>query len=186
MDARRRRLLACYNPRVAGAKHSEGLSFISHTCCGGVVVDELKEDCRIVLIEVDKGRHPQWLLPKGHVHSGEPYEDAARREVSEETGIPEDTLEVLAYLGKIDYSFPAVPRSELHRKTVHFYLMHAQELALKISPTTKEEGIASAHWFSIGAAKEIVRYDGNREVIERAEMILSQLLLRQQALDEPA
>ncbi|MBN2080719.1 NUDIX domain-containing protein [bacterium] len=171
---------------MAGPRQPAGLSFISHTCCGGVVLDALEKDCRIVLIEVDKGRRPQWLLPKGHVESGEPYEDAARREVSEETGIAVKNLQILAYLGKIDYSFPPVPRQELHRKTVHFYLMLAHDKQLKITPLTREEGIASAHWYTLEAAKEIVRYDGNREIIERAEIILDQLLTRRDSLDTPA
>ena len=166
---------------MGNARYNQGLSFISHMCCGGVVVDKLASDCRIVLIEVDKGRYPQWLLPKGHVELGEPYEDAARREVSEETGILESNLNILAYLGKIDYSFPPVPRHELHRKTVHFYLMQTSDTSLAISPTTKEEGISNAHWFPVEAAKEAVRYDGNREIIERAELILEQLLARQRS-----
>lgn len=170
-----------HKPRLA-----TGLNFISHMCCGGVVLDELAKDGRIVLIEVDKGRRTQWLLPKGHVESGEPFEDAARREVSEETGIPSTVLEVLAYLGKIDYSFPPVPRHELHRKTVHFYLMLAHTTQLNISQMTREEGIASAYWFTFEAAKEIVRYDGNREIIERAELILDQLLARRNEQSKPA
>jgi 8-oxo-dGTP pyrophosphatase MutT (NUDIX family) len=171
---------------MASGKPQTGLSFISHMCCGGVVLDALERECRVVLIEVDKGKHPQWLLPKGHVHPGEPYEEAARREVSEETGIPLDKLQVLAYLGKIDYSFPPVPRHELHRKTVHFFLMLATATALSISQMTVDEGIASAHWFPFAAAKEIVRYDGNREVIERAELILEQLLARASELEKTA
>jgi 8-oxo-dGTP pyrophosphatase MutT (NUDIX family) len=171
---------------MAGSRQTTSLNFINHMCCGGVVLDRLAADGRIVLIEVDKGRHPQWLLPKGHVEAGEPYEDAARREVSEETGIPAGQLEILAYLGKIDYSFPPVPRHELHRKTVHFYLMLARTTKLAISPLTREEGIANAHWYSLEAAKEIVRYDGNREVIERAEVILEQLLARREATDQTA
>jgi 8-oxo-dGTP pyrophosphatase MutT (NUDIX family) len=157
------------------------LNFISHICCGGVVVNRLRADADVVLIEVDKGRHPQWLLPKGHVNPGEAHEDAARREVSEETGIPVHKLKVLAYLGKIEYTFPPVPRDELHRKTVHFYLMLAEETRFALSRETREEeGIASAHWFSRASAKEVVRYDGNREIIERAEIILEQLLASQE------
>ncbi len=158
------------------------LSFVDHICCGGVVLDALGSEAQIVLIEVDKGRQPRWLLPKGHVNPGERHEEAATREVSEETGIPVENLEVLAYLGKIDYSFPAVPRHELHRKTVHFYLMRSRSTELSIGPVTREEGIASAQWFSLAAAKELVRYDGNREVIERAEMILDQLLAKRDKL----
>lgn len=155
-------------------------------CCGGVVFDKLARDARIVLIEVDKGRHKQWLLPKGHVHMGEDYETAALREVSEETGIGTDKLRVLAYLGKIDYSFPPVPRTELHRKTVHFFAMLSETSELKISKMTREEGIASAHWFTMSAAKEVVRYDGNREIIERAEELLDHMLSRNLELINPA
>lgn len=167
-------------------KRLTSLSFVDHMCCGGVVFDKLAEDARIVLIEVDKGRHAQWLLPKGHVHMGEDYETAALREVSEETGIGTDRLRVLAYLGKIDYSFPPVPRHELHRKTVHFFAMLSQTTELTISKMTREEGIASAHWFTMAAAKEVVRYEGNREIIERAEELLDQLLSRNYEVINPA
>ncbi len=153
---------------------------MSHLCCGGVVLDSLDENGRVVLIEVVKGRYPQWLLPKGHVEPGEQHEAAAIREVSEETGIPREDLQVLAYLGKIDYQFPPVPRNELHRKTVHYYLMSAKSTELSLSPQTKEEGISRAHWFTTEEAKEVVRYDGNREMIERAEQILVQLISKGQ------
>lgn len=143
-------------------------------------MDTLGENCRVVLIEVSKGRHPQWLLPKGHVEPGEQHEAAAIREVSEETGIPQKQLQVLAYLGKIDYQFPPIPRNELHRKTVHFYVMLAKTTELSISQPTQEEGISRAHWFTLEAAKEVVRYEGNREMIERAEDILAQLLTKDQ------
>ena len=150
------------------------------------MLDKLSADANIALIEVVKGRRPQWLLPKGHVESGEPYEAAARREVSEETGIPVRDVQILAYLGKIDYSFPPVPRYELHRKTVHFYLMLAHSTNLSITSRTRQEGIANANWYSLDAAKEVVRYDGNREIIERAELILEQLLSKRDVLDPPA
>ena len=101
-------------------KEGSGLNFINHLCCGGVVLDALSPDCRVVLIKVDKGRCPQWLLPKGHVEQGEQHEAAAIREVSEETGIPQNQLQVLACLGKFDSQFPPFPRNELQRKTVHF------------------------------------------------------------------
>lgn len=163
---------------MGAAKNRSKLSLVEHICCGGVVLDSLSLEGELVLIQVDKGRQPRWLLPKGHALVGEQYEEAARREVSEETGIPAGDLSVLAYLGKIEYTFPTPPSHELHRKTVHFYFMLAASKVLSPTPFASEEGIASAHWFSIDAAKEIVRYDGNREVIERAELILDQLLAK--------
>ena len=158
-----------------------GLNFVNHLCCGGVVLDTLGDTCRVVLIEVTKGRYPQWLLPKGHVEPGEQHEAAAIREVSEETGIPKKDLKVLAYLGKIDYQFPPIPRNELHRKTVHYYVMLAKSTELSLSQQTHEEGISRANWFAIESAKEVVRYKGNREMIDRAQDILNQLLSKEQA-----
>ena len=61
-----------------------------------------------------------WSLPKGHVEEGETAEDAAVREVEEETGI---RGRVIAPLGTIDYWFVAEDR-RIH-KTVHHYLLEA-------------------------------------------------------------
>ena len=47
---------------------------------GGVVV----MDGRLVVRRTSSG---DWVLPKGHVHPGESLEEAARREVREETGL---------------------------------------------------------------------------------------------------
>jgi 8-oxo-dGTP pyrophosphatase MutT (NUDIX family) len=163
---------------VGANRNRSKLSLIEHVCCGGVVLDRLSPDGELVLIEVDKGRQPRWLLPKGHAMTGEQFEEAARREVSEETGIPQADLSVLAYLGKIEYSFPVPPSNQMHRKTVHFYFMLSASTTLIKTPFASEEGISSAHWFPIQAAKDVVRYDGNREVIERAETILEQLLAK--------
>ena len=61
-----------------------------------------------------------WPLPKGHVEAGETAEQAAVREVEEETGI---RAEVVAALGTIDYWFAAEGR-RVH-KTVHHFLLRA-------------------------------------------------------------
>ena len=49
---------------------------------GGVVVDEAG---RIVLVH--RPRYDDWALPKGKLDRGESFEDAALREVEEETGL---------------------------------------------------------------------------------------------------
>ncbi|MBN9376298.1 MAG: NUDIX domain-containing protein, partial [Cellulomonas sp.] len=61
-----------------------------------------------------------WSLPKGHIEAGETAEQAAVREVEEETGI---IGRVVAPLGTIDFWFVAEDR-RVH-KTVHHFLMRA-------------------------------------------------------------
>ena len=59
-----------------------------------------------------------WSLPKGHIEAGETAEQAAVREVQEETGI---AGVIVAELGTIDFWFVAEGR-RIH-KTVRHYLM---------------------------------------------------------------
>jgi 8-oxo-dGTP diphosphatase len=64
---------------------------------GGVVV----RDGRIVVVH--RPRYDDWSLPKGKLDAGETWEDAALREVEEETGLRvrlEDELEPAHYLSK--------------------------------------------------------------------------------------
>ena len=76
---------------------------------------------RVALIgRLDRRGRLLWSLPKGHLEDGETAEDAAVREVEEETGI---RGRVLAPLGTIDYWFVADDR-RIH-KTVHHYLLEA-------------------------------------------------------------
>jgi ADP-ribose pyrophosphatase len=66
-----------------------------------------------------------WSLPKGHLETGETAEQAAVREVAEETGI---VGEIVASLGTIDFWFVADGR-RIH-KTVHHFLLRATGGAL--------------------------------------------------------
>jgi len=61
---------------------------------GGVVVNAAGE---VLLI---RDRNGYWVFPKGHIDPGETPEEAARREVREETGIE---AEILAPLGVTRY-----------------------------------------------------------------------------------
>ncbi len=91
----------------------------SDTSAGGIVVrTNPTTKKREVLLIAD--RYGMIAPPKGHIEPGETYEEAAIREVREETG-----LDVVsrASLGAVRYRFPW--DSGVTEKTVHYFLMEA-------------------------------------------------------------
>lgn len=98
-----------------------GLRRVDETSAGGLVVDLSGEVPVGALIgRLDRRGRLLWSLPKGHLEDGETAEQAAVREVAEETGIDG---EILGGLGTIDFWFVAEGR-RVH-KTVHHFLMRA-------------------------------------------------------------
>ncbi|HHT49207.1 MAG TPA: NUDIX hydrolase [Firmicutes bacterium] len=82
-------------------------------CAGGVVF----KDGKVVSLRRKNG---VWLMPKGHVDPGESLEEAAVREVLEETGL---VAQVGAPLGETEYSF--TEDGVIHRKKVFWFYMEA-------------------------------------------------------------
>lgn len=102
-----------------------------------------------------------WGFPKGHLEHGERPEEAAVREVREETGL--DGLRVHAPIHTIDWYFRF--RGHLIHKVCHFYLMEAEET--RTSPQASE-GITACRWERFDEAVALVSYDNAREVLRRA------------------
>lgn len=73
-----------------------------------------------------RGSHSRsWLFPKGHVEAGESDEEAARREIAEETGLTD--LEYLDDLGEYARQRVAFDTTdEDEEKTFHMFLFSAQ------------------------------------------------------------
>lgn len=82
-------------------------------CAGGVVFKEGK----VVSLQRKNG---VWLMPKGHVDPGESLEEAALREVWEETGL---VARIGAPLGETEYAF--TEDGVRHRKKVFWFYMEA-------------------------------------------------------------
>jgi 8-oxo-dGTP diphosphatase len=77
---------------------------------GGVVLDE---DGRVVLVH--RSRYDDWTLPKGKLEPGEAFEEAAVREVEEETGL---RCRPVRELPSVEY-----PDAKGRQKLVRYWLM---------------------------------------------------------------
>ena len=88
---------------------------------GGLVVQDRANGRWVLLIARRSAAGAlQWTLPKGGLEDGETLEEAAVREVREETGI---YGEIIAELGVVDYWFVWRPDAVRYHKYVHYYVM---------------------------------------------------------------
>lgn len=95
------------------------LTRVDETSAGGLAVQIIDGVAHAALIgRIDRRKRLVWSMPKGHLEEGETAEQAAEREVEEETGIRST---VLAPLGIIDFWFVAEGR-RIH-KTVHHFVL---------------------------------------------------------------
>lgn len=130
---------------------------------GGVVVRH-REGVPHVLVIRDP--YKNWGLPKGHIESDETPDQAAVREVGEETGLTD--LELLEELGTIDWWFQ-VDATRIH-KFCTFFLMRSR----RGEPAPEEaEGITDCVWFPLEEAPRRITYDNARAMVEEAARRLS-------------
>ncbi len=147
---------ASANPKIRYAKRVDEVS------AGGLVIDF--SGTKGLLI----GRFDQkdatrerllWSLPKGHIEEGETPEEAAIREVAEETGI---NSEISRELGVIDFWFMAGGK-RIH-KTVHHYLF--KEVGGTLTP--QESEVDEARWFPLEEIVELLAYPDEKKLIARS------------------
>jgi 8-oxo-dGTP pyrophosphatase MutT (NUDIX family) len=132
------------------------------TSAGGVVFRRGPDGHARFLLIRDSYRN--WGFPKGHLEVAEPPADAARREVSEETGLQDLLLH--GPIKVIDWYFRF--RGKTIHKYCHFFLFESR----RGDPVPEAaEGITECVWQPFDEARETVSYDNAREVLlQAAEM----------------
>ena len=105
-----------------------------------------------------------WGLAKGGIEPGETREEAAIREVREETGLE---AEIEADLGDTKYIY--VWEDVRIRKTVHFFLMRHTGGDVE----DRDDEMEEIRWFPLERARKRAAYRGERDVLARAAELLA-------------
>jgi 8-oxo-dGTP diphosphatase len=120
---------------------------------GGVVVRRDGDGVRVAVVH--RPRHRDWTLPKGKLEPGEGWEEAALREVEEETGF---RCRTLAELGAVRYA-----DRKGRPKLVRYWLM--EPLGGEFAANDEVDQL---RWCDQGEAEEVLSYPHDLDLVERA------------------
>lgn len=129
---------------------------------GGVVVEDRPDGPWLLLIaRRNNAGDLLWSLPKGRVEQGESREEAALREVQEETGL---RCDLVSSAGTIDYWFVWRDEHVRYHKFVHYYLMRPRGGTLEARDDEADE----VGWLPVEEALRTLAYDNERRLVERS------------------
>jgi len=126
------------------------------TSAGAIVLREIDGKLKIALAQ-HKQSSKTWALPKGHIEPNESLEQAALREIQEETGLT--NIQLISHLGTV-LRKSTKGNGDIAHKTVHYYLAYA--LSNSQSQTPLDESFTEVGWFSPEQALELLLYEQDK------------------------
>ena len=126
---------------------------------GGVVYRETRDGGEIVVCgRFDTKSHH---LPKGTPEPGETREETALREVREETGL---NVEILRFVGEINYLIQGFGSSKKLKKTVFFYLMKSTGGDFSLH----DEEFDFAKWVKVSEIVNTLTYINEVHIVQKS------------------
>ncbi|MEM0075443.1 MAG: bis(5'-nucleosyl)-tetraphosphatase [Nitrososphaerota archaeon] len=129
---------------------------------GGVIFYRAGSDSPRYLLMIN--RKGYWEFPKGHLADKETEEDAALREVNEETGLKH--LRILPGF-KVTIKYTYRKQGQQNPKEVTFFLMETKPSAVQVSD--EHQGFL---WMTYEEAMQKLSYDNAKRVLQEADAFL--------------
>ncbi|MGI8595794.1 MAG: NUDIX hydrolase [Thermoleophilaceae bacterium] len=118
----------------------------------GGVIRRTTEDGAVEVALIHRPKYEDWSLPKGKLEAGESHEEAALREVEEETGL---TCRLERELEPVSYTDP-----KGRPKTVRYWEMTVESGDFRINREVDE-----LQWLTLDDAVEKLTHGRDRDVI---------------------
>lgn len=140
---------------------------LDQVSAGGVVYRRDGANIEVVIVRVVPEK--RWQLPKGLIDAGETIEQAALREVREESGM---MAEIVAPLDTIEYWFTADwndIRRRIH-KFVHFFLMRYQDG----DGSDHDHEVDEVRWVTVDEAVQTLKFKSERDLVRKAAAMIGE------------
>lgn len=122
---------------------------------GGIIIDESGNSRRVLLVH--RPKYDDWSFPKGKLDAGETFEEAALREVREETGLKCRIIRKLVVL-----RYRARHKGQRKPKAVHYFLMERINRRVRVPG----DEVDLAEWFTLEEASQKLTYEQDKKVLD--------------------
>ncbi len=130
--------------------------------CGAIVYRKSHGNTEILLIKHINSGH--WSFPKGHVEGNGTEVETAIREIKEETAI--DVMIDPTFRETVSY----YPKRDT-QKTVVYFIGKAKNYDY----IPQEEEISEIRWVDIGYASNILTYENDKNIVNKAKTAIKEL-----------
>jgi 8-oxo-dGTP diphosphatase len=124
---------------------------------GGVIVDESTDSRRVLLVH--RPQYDDWSFPKGKLDPGETVEEAALREVNEETGLK---CRIIRKLAVARYNYRTRHKGRLKPKAVHYFLMERLNRRIRVPG----DEVDLAEWVELDEASRKLTYAQDKKLLD--------------------
>lgn len=140
---------------------------------GGLVFRQLNKSPDSIEICMVKDSYGHWTFPKGHIEQEETLQDAAEREISEETGIRPSSIVLIKRLGEVNYMYASTfardGANEANPKKIHKYVTYYLfKLNGETNLVAQEGEIEAIKWVPLKNIAHVNEYEANVSIVREA------------------
>lgn len=134
---------------------------VKEFCAGAVVFKQMNGEIKYLILCSNQNI---WGFPKGHIERGETEEQAALREIFEETGLKGEFIKSFAERTTYEFSL----NNKSINKRVVFFLFEAENRDVKLADLEHK----SHKWMHYEDALKLLTYDDSKKILEQADELL--------------